>query len=125
VRPRDAFPGASFSSSAPLGAVVFIERFNAAHTVLEETERDWMASRMVGNFHAGLSRHSREVVTALGATNLVPLDRAFAEKTALVARALEGRPTYLLQVPRSLPADEASDVIVDHLHRVLERAGLA
>ena len=74
-----------------------------------------MASRLVGSFHAALPSHSKEMVTALGAAGLVPLERAFAEKTAVIERGLAGRPAYLLQVPAELSAEQASRVIVDHL----------
>ncbi|MFN8173591.1 MAG: hypothetical protein U0T02_00830 [Solirubrobacteraceae bacterium] len=120
VRPRDAFPDGSFVGRAPLAAVVFVERVSASRTVLSERSRDWMASRLVGNFHAELSRHSRELITALGATGLVPIDRAFADKRAVVESGLGEAPTYLLQVPKTLPPDDASDVIVDRLIEIAE-----
>jgi len=120
VRPRDAFPDAAFAARAPLGVVVFVERVNASRTTLEEKSREWMVSRIVGNFHAELSRPSREMITALGATGLVPIDRAFAEKAAIVERGLGDVPSYLLQVPKTLPPDTASDVIVERLLELAE-----
>lgn len=115
VRPRDAFPGGAFSARAPLAVVVFVERVSASRTVLEQKSREWMVSRMVGNFHAELSRPSRELITAMGATGLVPVDRAFAEKSAIVESGLGDVPAYLLQVPKTLSPDAASDIIVERL----------
>lgn len=122
VTPRQAFPVANFSSSAPLALAMFVERFEGSAPVLEEKDRSWMVSRMVGNFHAEMTQHSRELITALGASGLVPIEQAFSEKAKVIADALSEKPTFLLRVPRAFPADRASDVIVDHLHRVLARA---
>ncbi len=120
VRPRDAFPDASFAARAPIAVAVFVERVNASRTVLQEKSKEWMVSRIVGNFHAELPRLSRELITAMGASGLVPIDRAFAEKRAVISQGLGDVPSYLLQVPKTLPPDAASDIIVE---RLLEVAG--
>jgi GT2 family glycosyltransferase len=119
VTPKDAFPKARFSSGAPLACAMFVERIDGPKTVFEERDKGWMVSRLVGNFHAGISHHSQEIVTALAAAGLVPLEQAFGEKAAVLERGLEGKPVYLLQVPASLSAHEASDVIVEHIQNAL------
>jgi hypothetical protein len=123
VAPKDAFPSASFSTSTPIACAIFVERVEGARTVWQEKERGWMVSRLVGNFHAEIPQHSQEVVTALAAAGLVPLERAFAEKAAVLERGLDGKPAFLLQVPAELSADEASDVIVEHIQEALKQVG--
>ena len=124
VAPREAFPHATFSTAAPLATAIFVERFDGPGPVLQEKRKAWMVSRLIGNFHAEIKQHSHEIITALGATGLVPLERTFCEKAAVLDSALEGKPVFLLQVPRSLSPDQASDIIVEQLHKALALAGI-
>jgi hypothetical protein len=124
VTPRQAFPHASFSARAPLAITIFVERYGGDRTVLEERDRGWMVSRMIGNFHAEIKHFSQDIITALGATGIVPIEQAFNEKAAVLEQALSGKPTFLLQVPKALSADQASDVIVEQLQRALALAGV-
>jgi hypothetical protein len=122
--PQEAFPGARISTDVSLDILMFVERFNASHVSLQPTSEAWMVSRLVGNFHAEMSLHSREVVVAMGATGLVPIESFFGDKRAVLARAVAGKPTYLLRVPASMPADHASDVIVEQLQKAMADAGV-
>jgi hypothetical protein len=54
---------------------------------------------------------SRRLVEALGATGLVPLEEHFGQKAAVVRRALEDVPCYLLRLPADWSADRASDFV--------------
>jgi hypothetical protein len=124
VRPEVALPDASIATSAPLAAAVFVERFEGRDALLTEQDTRWMVARLVGNFHAELARHSRDLITALAATGLVPAEEFYAQKAAVLARSLRGKPSFLLRVPVSFTADQASDVIVEHLLGVLDRCGI-
>jgi hypothetical protein len=121
VSPQVALPNATISTAAPLAAAVFVERYDGAGASLEEKDTSWMVSRLVGNFQNELPRHSRELITALAATGMVPAERFFAEKGAVLARSLNGKPAFLLRVPATFSADRASDVIVERLLEVLGR----
>jgi hypothetical protein len=121
VSPQVALPNATISTAAPLAAAVFVERYDGAGASLEEKDTSWMVSRLVGNFQNELPRHSRELITALAATGMVPAERFFAEKGAVLARSLNGKPAFLLRVPAAFSADRASDVIVEQLLEVLAR----
>ncbi len=123
VRPAKAF--SRISPSAPLGAIIFMERFAGNELVLEERGAEWMASRLIGNFYAELSGPSRQVFTALGATALVPLHEPFAQKHALLTRALEAKPVFLLRIPRSMPPNEASGQVARQIMRAVALAGVA
>lgn len=120
VTPARAFPSVRISTSTPLRVAIFVERFDGSRTQMVDRETEWMVSRLVGNFHAELSRHSREVITALGATGLVPIDRTFADKAEVLRRALRGVPAFLLRVPASLSPDRASDVVVAQVREALQ-----
>lgn len=122
VTPQQAFPNASFSTRAPLAASVFVERFDGRQTVLEQRDRAWMVSRLIGNFDAELPRSSRDVTVALAATGLIPVERYMADKAAILESALAGTPTYLLKVPAILSPDQASDMIVTYIYELLGRA---
>jgi hypothetical protein len=122
--PQEAFPHARISTDAPLAILMFVERFNASHVSLTETSEEWMVSRLIGNFYTEMHIHSREVVVAMGATGLVPIEQFFDDKRQVLARAVAGKPTYLLRVPASYPADQASDVIVEHLQKAMAEAGV-
>jgi hypothetical protein len=124
VTPRHAFPDARISERARLAVVVFVERFDGREAVLETKDPSWMVSRLIGNFHSEMSLHSRELVNALGATGMAPIERHFAEKAEVLTKAIEGKPTFLLRVPVGFPADHASDVIVDHLKKALADSGI-
>jgi hypothetical protein len=121
VSPQVALPNATISTAAPLAAAVFVERYDGVGASLEEKDTSWMVSRLVGNFQNELPRHSRELITALAATGMVPAERFFAEKGAVLARSLNGKPAFLLRVPAAFSADRASDVIVERLLEVLAR----
>jgi hypothetical protein len=124
VRPEVALPNASISTSAPLAAAVFVERFEGSAAAMVEQDTQWMVARLIGNFHSELARHSRDLITALAATGLMPAEQFFAEKAAVLSRALRDKPSFLLRVPVSYTADQASDVIVEHLMGVLDRCGI-
>jgi hypothetical protein len=124
--PRQAFPGAKFSSRAPLAAALFVERFqtDAPEPVFERQSREWMVARLIGNFNSEMTKHSRVVMTTLGASGLVPIERSFAEKRAVLEQALQDKPCYLLRVPQALSPHEASDMIVDHIQKLIQIAGI-
>jgi hypothetical protein len=122
VAPQVALPNAAISTAAPLAAACFVERYDGSGASLEEKDTGWMVSRLIGNFHAELARHSRDVITALAATGLMPVERFFAEKAAVLARSLNGKPAFLLRVPAAFSADQASDVIVERLLDALARS---
>jgi len=123
VTPRQAFPEATIATEAPLRLAVFVERYDGPSSVMEERTTDWMVSRLIGNFHAEVTRHSQEVMTVLGAVGLLPLEETFACKAEVLNSALAGRPAHLLRVPRQMSADQASDSIVEHLQRLLDGVG--
>ena len=124
VTAQAAFPDAAVSTEAPLAIAVFVERHEGSKPVLAERSRSWMVSRLIGNFHAEIARHSQEVITALGATGLVPIERYFGDKAAVLERALADTPAFLLQVPQAFSPDQASDVIVEHLQEALALGGI-
>jgi hypothetical protein len=124
ITPQEALPGTPISMSAPLAAVMFVERWEGDEPRLEDVSRPWMVTRLVGNFHAELARPSRDLITALGATNLVPLEELFARKADVLHRALDGRPTLWLRVPVAYSADEASDSIVEVVEKLAADLGI-
>ncbi|TAM71142.1 MAG: hypothetical protein EPN48_02765 [Microbacteriaceae bacterium] len=126
VAPAEVFGRENIGASVPVRLAVFLERFDADDASLHTCPHEWMASRMVGNFHTELPLVSRRLIEALGSTGLVPLDRHFGEKTANVARALHDVPCMVLRLPVAWSADRASDHIagvVSTLVGGLERTG--
>jgi len=119
VSPRRALPTAQFADAVPLGAAVYVERYDGARTRLSEVSTAWMVDRMLGNFHIEMPDFSQRLVTALGAASVLPLARLFGEKAAVVRKALEDKPCFLLRVPRVYDADTASDDIVTVLEELL------
>lgn len=111
--------------TAPLGAVIFMERYSGPDMTLEPKEAEWMAGRLVGNFYAEMSASSRELLTALGATGLVPLPEPFEEKRRLLTVALGAKPMFLLRIPDSLGTYEASGKIASRIVEALTGAGIA
>jgi hypothetical protein len=79
-----------------------------------------MTARLTGNFYAEAPEPSKEIIAALGATGMVPLAAVFAEKDAVIASGLGDLPCRLMRVPREISADQASDVIVEHLAKVMD-----
>jgi hypothetical protein len=124
VTPAEALPNTEIATSAPLTATVFVERHDGAHSEFTPVTEDWLVSRIVGNFHAELSGPSRDVITALGATGFMPMEQMFESKGRVLAKALIGKPAFLLRVPASWSADRASDDIVSYLFKALEAAGV-
>jgi hypothetical protein len=124
VTPQQALPHATFTRSVPLKIAIFVERFDGDGPLLEPVEENWMVSRLLGNFHSELPADSRDVITAMAATGLAPLHEVFAEKAAVLRRAISGLPCYCLRVPAAMSADTASDAIVAHLRTALANTGL-
>jgi hypothetical protein len=124
VRPETAFPKARFSNGAPLALNIFVERFGGSDVRIKEKDREWMVSRLIGNFHAEITPHSQQVVTALAASGLVPVEQYFNEKADVIRTGLGETPCYLLQVPQAFSPDQASDAIVEQLEIVMKRIGL-
>lgn len=119
VTPGTAFPGREVTTSAPLAAAVYVERFEGARSRIIERTNEWMVDRMLGNFHIEMASFSQRVVTGLAATSVFPWREHFAAKGVVLSKALDGRPCYLLQVPAAYTADEASDDIVRYLEELL------
>ncbi len=119
VTPQMAFPNAKISTDVPLALAVFVERYDGTVPMLYEKPKDWMIARLVGNFHAEVTRHSKMVIAALGAAGLDPLEEVFGQKADVLNQALNGKPTYLFQVPKAFSADQASDVIVQKLQELM------
>jgi hypothetical protein len=121
VTPRQAFPNAVFSEAAPLAGSLFVERYQSdtAEVQFEEKDTSWMVSKMIGNFNAEMPKHARLVMTALGAAGLVPIERAFCEKAAVLRQALEGKPSFHLRVPQAFTPDQASDAIIEKIQELI------
>jgi hypothetical protein len=119
IPPAQALPNVPMVRSAPLTASVYVERHDGSAPELRDITRDDMVARMLGNFHSEMTVHSREIVNLLGAVGMIPLQKIFAEKAAVLDQALTGIPTFLLQVPRAWTADRASDAIVAEIETVL------
>ena len=108
-----------------MALTVFLERYAGDRVILHEKTTDWMVSRMIGNFHAEVPHQSQELITALGASGLYPIERTFGDKATVLHSALRKKPAYLLQVPQSFPPDQASDVIVAELEQLIERLNIS
>lgn len=119
TRPEQALRGKSISTDVPLALAVYVERYAGSATRVLERSKSWMASRMVGNFHIEMPTHAQNLITALGATGVLPLDAYFGEKAAVIRSGLEGVPTFLMQVPAAMSPDQASDSIVSHIRELL------
>jgi hypothetical protein len=119
VAPSLALQGKRISARAPLGLVVFVERWQGSDVRTFERDAAWMTSRMLGNWHIEMSRHSRDVLTSLGASGLVSLDEIFAQKASLLRAAMANCRMALMQVPAAMSADEASDAIVARLRSLV------
>jgi hypothetical protein len=126
VMPQQAFPGANIASRAPLAAALFVERFvtESSEPVFEKQSKEWMITRLIGNFHSEMTKYSRVVMTTLGASGLVPIENSFIEKRAVLEKGLQDKPCYLLRIPQALPPDRASDIIVDHIQKLIHVAGI-
>ncbi len=126
VTPQRAFPAAKFSTAAPLAAAIFVERYvtDSNQPVFEEQSKKWMIARMIGNFNSELPRQSRQVITAMGAAGLAPIEQTYGEKAAVLDQALEDKPLFLLRVPKAMTPDQASDIIVEKIEHVLAAAGV-
>jgi hypothetical protein len=120
VPARDALAGATIVEAAPLAATVFVERTDCTQPALESRSSDWMADRLVGSFHAELPRGARELVTAMAGSGLLSLERAFAEKAAVLRAALDGRRALLLRLPLTLRAPAAADAIAAAVDQALD-----
>lgn len=122
VAPADAFPAARMAAPVPVGVVVFVERYEGADVLVEERKREWMVSRIIGNFNVEMTVESREVLAALAATSLLPMEVHFGEKAEVLREGIGDVPCFLMKVPVSFSADRASDEIVERLQRAVEAA---
>lgn len=122
---RSTFPDAPVAETAPLGLVVFIERYAGPAALLAERSAEWMVDRILGNFHFELADPSRAMLDGLTATGLLPLDQYLAAKRSVVAEGLGSVPTYLLRLPVSASAGQMSDDVVAHVLALARQAGAA
>ena len=119
VPAREALAGGTVVEAAPLAAALFVERAACAEPVLEARSPEWMADRLVGSFHAELPRGARDLLTAMAGSGLLSLERAYADKAAVLQRGLGGRPVFRLRVPLTLRAQEAAEAIATAVDRIL------
>jgi hypothetical protein len=61
-------------------------------------------------------------MTTLGAAGLVPIEQTFTQKARILEDSLAGKPSYLLGVPKHLAPDQASDIIVEHINKIIDFA---
>lgn len=124
VTPQEAFPQADFATNVPLAGSLFVERFvtSSSEPIFEKTDHIWMTERLIGNFHAEMTRQSRVILAAMSAAGKIPMAKFFSEKSRILESALKGKPNYSLRVPQQLGPDEASDIIVEHIEKVLADA---
>jgi hypothetical protein len=120
VAPEQIFGPGRISSAALTRLAIFLERFDGRDARLEPRSAEWMTSRVVGNFHAGLPAASRRLIEALGATGLVPLEDHFGQKAAVARRALSEVPCFLLRVPAYWPAGRTSEYVAGLVNSKLE-----
>lgn len=120
VHPGQVFGPDRLTDQAPVAVAIFLERYDGAAARLEPRDMDWMAARIVGNFHSELPLVSRRLITALGATGLVPLQEHFAGKAQVVRDALTAVPCHLLRLPVAWSADRASDHVAATVRQVLD-----
>jgi hypothetical protein len=119
VAPESALPGVPIARVAALGAAVFVERHVGAALTAEPRSPRWMASRLVGDFLAGLPRGARELQVALAAHGLIAIDDLLSAKAEVLRRALEDVPCYLLCVPEQMAASDSAEAIADQVERLL------
>jgi hypothetical protein len=112
VTPDVALPGVPVARSAPLLAVVYVERYGGDVVRLRHRDEEWMVDRMIGNFHIEMAGFSQEMVTAMAATSFLPWRRHVEDKRRVLCEAVAGVPCHLLQVPTAWSADRASDEVV-------------
>lgn len=126
VMPYQAFPDAQFSTAARLAAALFVERFqtDSSKPIFEKKSKEWMIARLIGNFNSEMTKQSRVVMTTLGASGLVPIEKSFVEKRAVLDQALQDKPCYLLRVPQAFSPHQASDMIVDYIKKLIPIAGI-
>jgi hypothetical protein len=122
VTPQQAFPAAEFATEAPLAAALYIERADQREVTAEPVDAAWMSARLLGNYHGGLPRHSRDLINALSAAGLDPLHSVFSEKEALLSDALAGVASLLVRVPAELLADDASNALVAQVRDLVGHA---
>jgi hypothetical protein len=122
VAPAEALQGKRICDRAPLRIVVFVERWQGSDVRMLERNEAWMAARMLGNWHIEMARHSRDVLTCLGASGMLSLDEIFGRKARILRTALAPCRTALMQVPSAMSADEASDAIVARLRHAVGEA---
>jgi hypothetical protein len=119
VTAQQALPGVSITQDAPLLTSVFVERYDGARTRIAERDTEWMVQRMLGNFNIEMPGFSRDVLAGLAATSHLSLGSFFDEKAKVLAGALAGVPSFVLQVPSVYNPDVASDDIVGVVENLL------
>jgi len=115
VMPEQALAGKRIGTHVPMRVSAYVERWDGDEVIVEERDRAWMIARIIGNWHWEMARHSRDVLAALGASGVVPLDEIFSRKAAVVKKSLAHSSTMLVRVPEAMSADQASDAIVERL----------
>jgi len=119
VDAASALPGVNVTDEAPLVLSVYVERHGGPKTEVSEVSVDWMADRMLGNFHIEMASFSQEIVTGLAAASMLPWRAYVNDKFSVLRSGLEGVPCFLLQVPAALKPDQASDQVVEALESLL------
>jgi hypothetical protein len=119
VTPQEAFPEAEVADEAQLAAALYIERAERDDIVADSMDPEWMASRLLGNFHDELPRHSRALLERMCATGLDELHELFGEKQRVLADALQDATCLRLRVPARLLAGEASEVLSAHVRAAI------
>lgn len=119
VDASQALPGVPVTAAAPLLVSAYVERYSGSETRLVDVSTDWMVDRMIGNFQVEMASFSQRVVTAMAAASMLSWRELVGDKSDVLTKSLDGVPCYLVQVPRDLSPDAASDAVVGVLEELL------
>jgi hypothetical protein len=116
VAPRQALPGVSVTTEAPLLMSAFVERYEGARTRVAERDAEWMVQRLLGTFNIVLPRLSHVVLDGLAATSHLSLASYFENKARVLGGALAETSCFVVQVP----SVHSPGIVTDEIVRVVQ-----
>ena len=117
---RKALPDATFSDSAPLDSVLFVERSSGTESRLDEVTESKAKKLIVGNWNYEQGRCARDLLLGAGGTAFLDLEAYYSRMSGVLDEALDRRKIFRLRMGSLTPA-QTGKTVVDTVCQITSR----
>ncbi len=119
VPARTALPDASFVDSVPLETVLFIQRYSAPGTCIDQIDLSQAKRWLIGNWYYEQGRCARDMLLGVAGTGVLDYEKYFSGMSSVINAAFNNLRIYRLRLGEMTPA-QTSKAVTDAVRQILE-----